>query len=699
MMNETIYLERMIPFYNYLKKQIRHAGNGLMYYGTGEAGHWAIQSNFNVAGALAVLATTKQEIPLDKQELLDLALSLFRYNLHSHVTGGGKASCGNPWGGSWISTLGLERMVQGQLAFEPYLTDQDKDAFRKMNLFEADWILKNYETVAAIDGNSGRNKPESNYWNGSFLYRTAMDYPDAPDREAYLDKATSLLLNAISIPADAESDAIFRGKPLRDWFVGANFTENYSLDHHSYMNVGYSVITLSHAAYLCFFCKARGWALPPEALHHVQDLWNVVKNFIFPDGRLLRIGGDSRARYCYCQMYLLPILLLMQDLEKDAESAAFERGMLNLLKQEQITTPDGSFFGTRLKEMSHQSRYYYTRLESDPIAVLGSGAMIRRSFDLPEITETPAPRIVDWHDDFHTADLIRTEKTVRSFVRRAAEGPVVLTLDPAFSDMAEWCANGHAQLQGHLLFTIAERGFHKSFPGGFINAGASGFHERGPWGEGEVPYRVAETRSACAALPDGKTTLVLEKVVAVKEHALISLRGIGWKIPNDLFNGNKRTFRGENFAITLEKMSGDGVIDTGSTWLNVDDKLTLVLGHGATTLKLHAPAKPMGEIRHGREMKSLYMNEICSFIKEDETIRRMPGDVLSDSSYAVIAGATAAESGAYKLERLTAPEDLRVVRYTADGRSWIFAANFGDSEQVWEDQTIPAGECVLKEIC
>ena len=83
MMTEAVYLERMIPFCNYLKKQIRHAGNGLMYYGTGEAGHWAIQSNFNVAGALAVLATTKQEIPLDKQELLDLALSLFRYNLHS----------------------------------------------------------------------------------------------------------------------------------------------------------------------------------------------------------------------------------------------------------------------------------------------------------------------------------------------------------------------------------------------------------------------------------------------------------------------------------------------------------------------------------------------------------------------------------------------------------------------------------------
>ena len=77
----------------------------------------------------------------------------------------------------------------------------------------------------------------------------------------------------------------------------------------------------------------------------------------------------------------------------------------------------------------------------------------------------------------------------------------------------------------------------------------------------------------------------------------------------------------------------------------------------------------------------------------------MSGDVLSDSSYAVIAGAAAAESGAYKLERLTAPEDLRVVQYTADGRSWIFAANFGDSEQVWEDQTIPAGECILKEIC
>lgn len=72
--------------------------------------------------------------------------------------------------------------------------------------------------------------------------------------------------------------------------------------------------------------------------------------------------------------------------------------------------------------------------------------------------------------------------------------------------------------------------------------------------------------------------------------------------------------------------------------------------------------------------------------------------LLSDSSYAVITGITAAESTAYKLERLPAPEELRVVRYTAGGRSWIFAANFGDSEQALEGCTIPAGECILKEI-
>ena len=45
---EKTYLDLMVPFYNFVKQETRVVDDKLSYYGTGEAGHWAIQSNFNV---------------------------------------------------------------------------------------------------------------------------------------------------------------------------------------------------------------------------------------------------------------------------------------------------------------------------------------------------------------------------------------------------------------------------------------------------------------------------------------------------------------------------------------------------------------------------------------------------------------------------------------------------------------------------
>ena len=700
MLSEKSYLELMVPFYQFVKKNVYKVTDDLWYYGTGEACHWAVQSNFNVAGALAVLATTKEDIPIDKAECMDLALKLFRYNLATHKTGSMNCTCGDQWGGSWITVLGLERMISGQLAMEPFFTAEDKENFRKLRFFEANWLVSDYETVAGMRGDSGKNKPESNYWNGSFIYRCAMDFPDAPEREIWLNKACELLLNAINIPEDAASVKKFRGKELYFWqTTGFNFTPEYSLDHHRYMNIGYSVITLSHAAYLYAYCLDRRVEFPAEAQHHVKDLWEVVKKFIFPDGRLLRIGGDTRARYTYCQAYLLPILQMVQQLFGDQDAAAFEAGMLKTMKHEKSYNTDGSFFGTRLAAMAEQSYYYYTRLESDPFAVLGTGAYWRRNHQLlqPEDDRTAQPDA--WHAPFHDSAMVKTEKTVRSVTRRGGGGMVVLNLPLDSSDLAEWGGNGFAKVCGHKVVPIDEEtGFLKVFDGGFIDCAKVKWWEIEPWGEGEGQFIFAESRYACAALPDGKTLVVLEKLSALKAHSLFSLRTAVWQIPNDLHNECRRTFKGENFSRELARLENAGVIDTNSKWLNVDDKVSVVLGYGADTLKLHAPAEPLVGIKIYPRIKSLYVDEICADVQFSPRKRFMPGEVMADTGYATVSDVTAAAGMPCTVERVAAPEELRAVHVTGqDGKKWLFAANFGDESVEWEGQTIPAGECILLE--
>ena len=75
----------------------------------------------------------------------------------------------------------------------------------------------------------------------------------------------------------------------------------------------------------------------PETLdHHQRDLWEVLRKFIFSDGTLARIGGDTRVRYCYCQDYLLPTLLYAHDQFEDKHAMQLAE------KQFEFISPTGS---------------------------------------------------------------------------------------------------------------------------------------------------------------------------------------------------------------------------------------------------------------------------------------------------------------------------------------------------------------------
>lgn len=343
-----ISLEMLNKFLDFVKReQLREAPENLLYYGTGEAAHWPVQSNLNIAASFAVAGAVEED-----QEKIDIALKLFRYSFRTHLAGDMCCSCGGKWGRHWISVLGLERAAHAINAIEKYFTSQDLELYRRVRESEADFLLS-YEVLAGMNGKEGKNKPESNVWNGGFLWRCALDYPDSPEVEKWKEKGTKLLLNGISAVEDAQSDKIYEGKPLREWHVGPNFTPNYSLDHHGYMNTGYSFVTLSNVAMLHFNFKQKNQT-PPEALYlHAADLWKVIKNFIFDDGRMLRIGGYNRMRYAYCQWYMIPAMLFAADCLGDADALALSRNCLELLNKEQTFNGDGSFSSKRLEALKN----------------------------------------------------------------------------------------------------------------------------------------------------------------------------------------------------------------------------------------------------------------------------------------------------------------------------------------------------------
>ncbi|MFW6279682.1 MAG: hypothetical protein ACOC2T_01500 [Planctomycetota bacterium] len=81
--------------------------------------------------------------------------------------------------------------------------------------------------------------------------------------------------------------------------------------------------------------------------HHQEELWRVIRRFLFQNGRIARIGGEHRVRYCYCQEYLLPSLLYAADRLGESRAGVLIEGVMDMIGEETAWSKDGSFFGRR----------------------------------------------------------------------------------------------------------------------------------------------------------------------------------------------------------------------------------------------------------------------------------------------------------------------------------------------------------------
>lgn len=685
-------------------------------FGTGYD-NWGVQTAQKHIGVMAYLATVGGgDAGFDREWALERALAALRFNMDSHKSGPFHCTDGKKWGHTWISALGIERMMYGVQRLLPHLTDADKQGLRRMLISEADWT-HNHFTRGAVEGMSGsrwaadgKNHPESNLWEGALLWRVATMYPDHPDAEAWQEKARCYLINAVSVAADATNETIVDGKPVRERFRGDNFFPSYALDHHRYLNVGYMAICVSNAAMLYFDMKASGSDIP-ESLHHRQDgLWQTLRRMVFADGRLARIGGDSRSRYVYCQDYLLPSLLYAADHMADPHAAELIKRQWQLFSEERRFNGDGSFFGKRLAYIKSASPYYYTRLESDRAAVL---AMALNWLPLVTFPHKPRQSFEEsaaglWIEKEHGAVMHRSPRRLASFAWRACGLTQAMCQPPDDSSLAEWELNlaGYVEFQGDRNVAdgkLSRRllaGDVQGFDGGFISSGAVVEGAKLFIAEGWRGEDSATNHIAVAALPDGRTMVGLQLCRAANRRVFLkSVKGIHLNLPNDLFNGFKRCLHTASGTVILKSPAKlDGDIALGSRWVNVEDKLGLILLTGADTISVSRSST-----RRGGVHQSLYVDQLCapccSHIHSADAAA-----ILLDSAWAVLASASVGETETFAATHTTASVDtgamdVRALQVTgADDNRYLFIANFSATSQKLECGTLLAdhsrGECL-----
>jgi hypothetical protein len=650
---------------------------GLGCYGTGYNG-WGVQTHQKYLAAMAVLGASGDARAVER------AVAALRFSLASHHTGEAACTDGTRWGRTWISALGIERMMFAVPLLDPHLADADRAALRRVLADEAHWLCTAYARgaergiVAGLWNHSGRNQPESNLWNGALLWRAAAMMPEHPEAERWRDTARDFLVNAVSVPADADHPR----------FRGANFFPNCALDHHGYLNVGYMTICVSNAAMLHFDLRALGLPRPEELDRHQGDLWAVLRRMIFADGRLARIGGDSRVRYAYCQDYLLPSLFYAADVLRDAHAPGLADAFLRMMAREQAFSGDGSFYGRRLAAMADGNPYYYTRLESDRACVLAMAVA-----HAPLTRTPPAPRASfeesvagGWCEPEHGAALHRSATRFASFSWRAFRLGQGLCLPPEDGHMAEWLQNlcGVARFPCDVPVPRAERALRcgqvASFPGGFLAWGEIIEGAKVTLNEGWAGENMARHLAVFAALPDDRTVVGLElmRAGAARVYAC-EAQGLHWALPNDFYNGFQRRLVGVGGVTFLTAPAPPGELHLLSRWVSVDDK-TAVLGlYGAEGLRVLR-----ADERRAGAHASLYVEEIA-WGGWRGTRAVDPGETFLDVGWAVAASVDAPGARAWAQAHAAArveggpPELRRVDVQGFDGHSYIVLANFGDA--------------------
>ncbi len=677
-------------------------------YGTGYDS-WGVQTNQKYVGAMAALAALGPRMEGADPALCDQAraraLAALRFSLASHLSGAYHCTDNRQWGHTWISGLGVERMMYGVYLLDSYLQEPDRDGLRRVLTSEADWICYEYElhhlqgVRAGRWAAEGQNRPESNLWNGAVLWRASMMYPEHAHAREWQEQAHRFLLNAISVSADAQDDRLVAGKPIREWHVGDNFFPHYALDHHGYLNVGYMAICLSNAAILHFDLRARGWPIPESLYHHNMDLWQVLRRMVFSDGRLARLGGDSRVRYAYCQEYLLPILPYVGVLG-DGQAEALIDAQLALIEAEASFNGDGSFYGRRLTSLL-PNEHYYCRLESDRAAALGMlWAYLHQMAERDEAGEALRPATPGafersaagfWCEPEHGAALHRSPTRLASFAWRAHGLGQGLCQPPDDGRLAEWSQNlgGMIRFYGDPGEAPGASGSHRrllgqrihAFPGGFATCGAIMEGVAVRIEEGYTGTESAVHQIAFVALPDDHTVVGLEHARTTDHRTYVDqIKGLHLNLPNDLFNGFERRLATARGEVTLSSPPArDEVRGLGGCWANIEGRVGVVGIYGADELVVDRSAA-----RRGGRYETLYVEEIC-FPCQLGVTSLGPGQVILDAGWAVLSGV--GQAGTARFAAVATPlarlgGDLRGVQVTGqDGAAYVVLANWGEDER------------------
>jgi hypothetical protein len=218
------------------------------------------------------------------------AIAILRFVLPTHGAGGRRCADDKPWHSQWQSALWAFSAGKAAWLLWDELEPQLRRLAAHMIADEANRFVNEPPPCSVTP----RTRTDSNIWNSQILSLACCMFPDHPDREKWRENAIRWILNAFATSRDLEDGTIYDGRPLREWLVGANIHDDYTLENHNRVHPDYM-----SAIHLGFHQRQiYQWAaMPaPQALaFNVQKIYGSLKKMMFPDGGYVYPNGQDWA--------------------------------------------------------------------------------------------------------------------------------------------------------------------------------------------------------------------------------------------------------------------------------------------------------------------------------------------------------------------------------------------------------------------
>ncbi len=498
----------------------------------------------------------------ERAEYTRKALAAVRYCVATHVTGSQKCPDGKPWGNTWQSA-----MWTGDLAFGTWLIWDQLDTTLQKDLervvaFEADRFLNG----RPLAGSSNDTKAEENGWNLTCLAVAANMFPANPHAAVWHQKAQEYMMNTLSAPQDREDKTIVDGRPVSEWFTGANIHDDFTLENHGFFHPAYVACSSYFMTQTALYYTFAGNPVPATAKHHVMDVWKMFQTIILPWGEAAYPQGMD------WELHGLPYFNLYASLAsyaKDPLAARLEDIAPQYMRQWQLmcdgdlAVPGSKLGFTRHAICAEQAAWAF---------------LAHKIFGLP-VKALSARAAAEAMVGIHLRDSIKTatHRTNHKFVSVSWGNKImgmVLPIEAHFENpnFTVPIANGligsfELSPHGDAKATVTSHSWQQT---------ADGFET-----SATLLLNGGRLRQTVTIRSIGEHAVVYDdQVTALTNVTVVRERGFPLAIENDKITGGTRTVTHSSGKILFDWEQVQKPLAISGSWANVDDRLGIVMLSG-----------------------------------------------------------------------------------------------------------------------